>query len=41
MDSERFKAEQLYRDAKLGDLDGTSEMQRRKIALNLLGEGFK
>jgi alkylation response protein AidB-like acyl-CoA dehydrogenase len=36
------KAEQLYRDAKLGDLrDGTSEMQRRKIALNLLGEGFK
>ncbi len=36
------KVEQLYRDAKLGDLrDGTSEMQRRKIALNLLGEGFK
>jgi alkylation response protein AidB-like acyl-CoA dehydrogenase len=36
------KAEQLYRDAKLGDLrDGTSEMQRRKIALNLLGEGFR
>jgi alkylation response protein AidB-like acyl-CoA dehydrogenase len=36
------KVEQLYRDAKLGELrDGTSEMQRRKIALNLLGEGFK
>ena len=36
------KVEQLYRDAKLGDLrDGTSEMQRRKIALNLLGEGFR
>jgi butyryl-CoA dehydrogenase len=36
------RVEQLYRDAKLGDLrDGTSEMQRRKIALNLLGEGFK
>ena len=37
-----FRVEQLYRDAKLGDLkDGTSEMQRRKIALNLLGEGFR
>ncbi len=36
------KVEQLYRDAKLGEIrDGTSEMQRRKIALNLLGEGFK
>ena len=36
------RVEQLYRDAKLGDLrDGTSEIQRRKIALNLLGEGFK
>jgi butyryl-CoA dehydrogenase len=36
------KVEQLYRDAKLGELrDGTSEMQRRRIALNLLGEGFK
>jgi butyryl-CoA dehydrogenase len=36
------KVEQLYRDAKLGELrDGTSEMQRRKIALNLLGEGFR
>ena len=35
------KVEQLYRDVKLGELrDGTSEMQRRKIALNLLGEGF-
>ncbi len=36
------RVEQLYRDAKLGDLrDGTSEMQRRKIAFNLLGEGFR
>ena len=36
------KVERLYRDAKLGELrDGTSEMQRRKIALNLLGEGFR
>ncbi len=37
-----YKVEQLYRDAKLGEIrDGTSEMQRRTIALNLLGEGFK
>jgi butyryl-CoA dehydrogenase len=36
------KVEQLYRDAKLGELrDGTSEIQRRKIAINLLGEGFQ
>ncbi len=36
------KVEQLYRDAKLGEIrDGTSEMQRRKIARNLLGEGFR
>jgi len=36
------KAEQLYRDAKLGEIrDGTSEMQRRKIALNLLGESLQ
>jgi butyryl-CoA dehydrogenase len=36
------KAELLYRDAKLGELrDGTSEMQRRRIARNLLGEGFR
>jgi butyryl-CoA dehydrogenase len=36
------KVERLYRDAKLGELrDGTSEMQRRRIALNLLGEGFR
>jgi butyryl-CoA dehydrogenase len=37
-----YKVEQLYRDAKLGEIrDGTSELQRRRIALNLLGEGFK
>jgi alkylation response protein AidB-like acyl-CoA dehydrogenase len=37
-----YKVERLYRDAKLGEIrDGTSEMQRRKIALNLLGEGFQ
>jgi hypothetical protein len=36
------KVERLYRDAKPGEhRDGTSEMQRRKIALNLLGEGFR
>jgi len=36
------RVEQLYRDAKLGEIrDGTSEMQRRNIALNLLGEGFR
>jgi alkylation response protein AidB-like acyl-CoA dehydrogenase len=36
------KVEQLYRDAKLGEIrDGTSEMQRRKIAFNLLGGRFK
>ena len=36
-----YKVEQLYRDAKLGEIrGGTSEMQRRRIALNLLGENF-
>jgi len=36
-----YKVEQLYRDAKLGEIGGeTSEMQRRIIARSLLGEGF-
>ena len=34
-----YKVERLYRDAKLGEIgEGTSEMQRRTIARNLLGE---
>jgi butyryl-CoA dehydrogenase len=35
-----YKVERLYRDVKLGEIgEGTSEMQRRTIALSLLGEG--
>jgi alkylation response protein AidB-like acyl-CoA dehydrogenase len=35
------RVEQLYRDAKLGEIgEGTSEMQRRTIARSLLGQGF-
>jgi len=36
-----YRVEQLYRDAKLGEIgEGTSEMQRRTIARSLLGEGY-
>jgi alkylation response protein AidB-like acyl-CoA dehydrogenase len=36
-----YRVEQLYRDAKLGEIgEATSEMQRRAIARSLLGEGY-
>jgi alkylation response protein AidB-like acyl-CoA dehydrogenase len=36
-----YRVEQLYRDAKLGEIgEATSEMQRRAIARSLLGDGY-